>query len=95
MLAAVGPLQFEVVTERLENEFRAPVMLEQLSYSVARVTDAESAEQLNGQSEVEVLTRRSDGVQLAVFVNKWRMETVRRKFPDAKLEPLLAGTVDR
>ena len=95
VLAAVGPLQFEVVTERLENEFRAPVMLEQLSYSVARVTDAESAEQLNGQSEVEVLTRRSDGVQLAVFVNKWRLETVRRKFPDAKLEPLLAGTVDR
>jgi peptide chain release factor 3 len=95
VLAAVGPLQFEVVTERLENEFRAPVSLEQLGYNVARVTDAESAEKLNGQSEVEVLTRRSDGVLLAVFVNKWRLETVRRKFPDAKLEPLLAGTVER
>ena len=27
VLAAVGPLQFEVVTDRLENEFRSPVNL--------------------------------------------------------------------
>ncbi len=40
VLAAVGPLQFEVVTDRLENEFRAPVTLEPLGYSVARRTDA-------------------------------------------------------
>src|SRR4051812_7472079 len=30
VLAAVGPLQFEVVTARLESEFRAPVLLEHL-----------------------------------------------------------------
>ena len=95
VLAAVGPLQFEVVTARLESEFRAPAILEPLSYSVTRLTDAEGAELLNKQSEVEVLTRRADGAQLAVFVNKWRLETIRRKFPDTKLEPLLAGTVDR
>jgi peptide chain release factor 3 len=95
VLAAVGPLQFEVVTERMANEFGAAVTLEPLNYSVARVTDEESAPLLDGQSEVEVLRRRSDGVLLAVFVNKWRLETVRRKFPDAKLEPLLAGTVER
>jgi peptide chain release factor 3 len=39
-----------------------------------------------------VLTRRADGALLAVFSNKWRMETVRRKFEDLVLEPLPAGS---
>ncbi|MDN5748226.1 MAG: peptide chain release factor 3 [Pseudonocardia sp.] len=95
VLAAVGPLQFEVVTARLETEFGSPVRLEPLSYSVARLTDAAAAAVLNRESEVEVLTRSVDGALLAVFVNKWRMETVRRKHPDLMLEPLLAGAVER
>ncbi|MHA6785166.1 peptide chain release factor 3 [Pseudonocardia saturnea] len=95
VLAAVGPLQFEVVTARLTDEFGAPVSLEQLNYSVARLTDEAGAAVLNKESEVEVLHRSVDGALLAVFVNKWRMETVRRKHPDVMMEPLLAGAVDR
>ena len=95
VLAAVGPLQFEVVADRLENEFRAPSRLEHLGYSVAQVTDEAGAAQLDGQSDVEVLTRRADGALLAVFSNKWRLENIRRKFPDITLDPLLAGTVAR
>jgi peptide chain release factor 3 len=91
VLAAVGPLQFEVVTSRLETEFRAPVLLEHLGYSVTRRTDAEGAAALAAQSEVEVLTRRADGALLAVFSNRWRLETVRRKFPDLVLDELPAG----
>src|SRR5918998_903485 len=78
VLAAVGPLQFEVVTARLESEFRAPVTLEPLGYSVTRRTDAAGAELLKGQSEVEVLTRRADGAVLALFSNKWRLEAIPR-----------------
>jgi peptide chain release factor 3 len=95
VLAAVGPLQFEVVADRMEHEFRAPVTLEPLGYSIARRTDPAGAEALVGQSEVEVLRRRSDGVLLAVFSTKWRLETVRRKLPDITLEPLPAGTAAR
>jgi peptide chain release factor 3 len=95
VLAAVGPLQFEVVTARLESEFRAPVTLEHLGYSVTRRTDAEGAALLAGQSEVEVLTRRADGAVLAVFSNKWRLETVRRKFEGIMLEALPAGSAGR
>ena len=95
VLAAVGPLQFEVVLDRLVNEFRAPARLEPLGYSVARRTDADGAAQLADQSEVEVLTRRSDGALLAVFSNKWRLETVRRKLPDVTLDPLPAGSALR
>ncbi|MEJ3651643.1 peptide chain release factor 3 [Actinomycetes bacterium KLBMP 9759] len=95
VLAAVGPLQFEVVSSRMADEFGAPVTLEPLSYSVTRRTDAEGAELLARQAEVEVLERRADGALLAVFVNKWRLETIRRKFPDMTLEPLPAGSTDR
>jgi peptide chain release factor 3 len=91
----VGPLQFEVVTARLESEFRAPVTLDHLDYKVTRRTDAAGAELLGTQAEVEVLTRRADDALLAVFVNKWRLETIRRKFPDMMLEPLPAGSSDR
>jgi len=95
VLAAVGPLQFEVVTARLESEFRAPVTLEHLGYSVTRRTDAAGAALLAGQSEVEVLTRRADHAMLAVFSNKWRLETIRRKFEGIMLEALPAGFTAR
>ncbi|MBW0118651.1 peptide chain release factor 3, partial [Pseudonocardia sp. KRD-169] len=95
VLAAVGPLQFEVVTARLADEFSAPVTLEQLNYNVARLTDEAGAEILNKESDTEVLHRSVDGALLAVFVNKWRMETIRRKHSDVMMEPLLAGAVDR
>ena len=95
VLAAVGPLQFEVVTTRLLSEFRAPVTLEPLGYAVTRRTDEAGAGQLTGQSDVEVLTRRADGALLALFSTKWRLETVRRKFPDLLLDPLPAGSDGR
>ena len=66
-----------------------------VGYSVARLTDPAGAELLSSQAEVEVLERRQDGALLAVFVNKWRLETIRRKFPDMMLQPLLAGSVER
>lgn len=38
ILAAVGPLQFEVASHRLEHEFGSPVRLERLAYSLAQLT---------------------------------------------------------
>jgi peptide chain release factor 3 len=95
VLAAVGPLQFEVVAARLASEFGCPITLERLPYTLARRTDLEGEQTLARQSEVEVLVRRSDGAHLAVFPSPWRLQTVQRKYPDLVLEPLLAGTVDR
>ena len=40
VLAAVGPMQFEVAVARMESEFDAPVRLEHLDYTQARRTDA-------------------------------------------------------
>jgi peptide chain release factor 3 len=91
VLAAVGPLQFDVVLHRLEHEFGARADLDHLDYTLARRTDAEGARALAGQRATEVLTRRHDGALLALFSDKWRLGQVQREQPDIVLEPLLAS----
>jgi peptide chain release factor 3 len=91
VLAAVGPLQFDVVLHRLEHEFGARAELDHLDYTLARRTDAEGARALAGQRATEVLTRRHDGALLALFSDKWRLGQVQREHPDILLQPLIAG----
>ena len=92
VLAAVGPLQFDVALHRLEHEFAAPAQLEHLGYSLARRTDAAGAAALARLRGTEVLTRRLDGALLALFEDKWRLRAIERDHPGIMLESLLAGT---
>jgi peptide chain release factor 3 len=94
VLAAVGPLQFDVVKNRMEQEFNAPVELSPLDYEVARRTTADSAPTLHSLSGAEVLTRRQDGALLVLVHNKWRLRVIERDNPDLEMEPLLAGGVE-
>jgi len=92
VLAAVGPMQFDVVLHRMEHEFSSPIALDYLPYNIARVTDAEGAAVL-GRSRLvtgEAITRRSDDVLLALFGDKWQMNSFIRSNPDVKLETLIA-----
>ena len=90
VLAAVGPMQFEVAVHRLENEFGAPVELSPTSYSVARRTDEDSAPALRAMRGVDVLGR-SDGTLLAVFESGYWLDRVVADQPELTLEPLVAG----
>ncbi len=90
VLAAVGPMQFEVAEARMSSEFSAPVRLDRLDYSVARRTRAEDVVELNSLRGVEVL-QRSDGELLALFPDRWRAQAVERNQPELMLEPLVAG----
>ncbi|KAA1421870.1 peptide chain release factor 3 [Nocardioides humilatus] len=92
VLAAVGPMQFEVVEDRMVNEFNAPIRLSRLDYQVARRTDAPGAAELSGVRGVEVL-QRTDGTYLALFIDKWRAQTTARLHPDVMLEELPAGHI--
>ncbi len=94
VLAAVGPLQFDVVRHRMEQEFRSPVETSPLEYSVARRTDEASAPTLHALSGAEVLRRRSDGELLVLVHNKWRLRVIERDHPALFMEALLAGGVD-
>jgi peptide chain release factor 3 len=91
VLAAVGPLQFDVVLHRLEHEFGAKSELSHLDYSIARLTDETGVAALAGARGAEVLTRRLDGVLLALFADKWRLNAIQRDNPSVRLDPLLAG----
>jgi peptide chain release factor 3 len=90
VLAAVGPMQFEVTSHRMAGELRTPITLEHLNYTVVRRTRPEDAGFLDSQSGVEVLTR-TDGALLALFSDKWRMEMIQRHHPDLVLDPLVAA----
>ena len=91
VLAAVGPMQFEVAEHRMAGEFSAPVRLDRLEYTMARRTDREWGRVLDRESGVEVLERTSDGELLALFAGNWRLARVQRDYPDAVLEPLVAA----
>ncbi|WP_454162377.1 peptide chain release factor 3 [Gordonia iterans] len=90
VLAAVGPMQFEVVTARMKAEFNVDTVIEPLGFSLARRTDEASAPELTKQRGVEVFTR-SDGAILALFSDKWRLQFIEKEFPSLELAPLVAA----
>jgi len=91
VLAAVGPMQFDVVLHRLEHEFGVAAALELLPYCLARRTDQAGQAHLAHTQGVEVLTRTHDDELLALFADKWRLHLVRRNTPDLVLETLVAA----
>ncbi|CAN5240474.1 peptide chain release factor 3 [soil metagenome] len=93
VLAAVGPMQFEVATHRMATELSAPIALESLPYQVARAVDPDDADFVGRQPSAEVLTR-SDGVMLALFSTKWRLEGFQRDNPTIQLRSLVAAGDD-
>ncbi|AYY12120.1 peptide chain release factor 3 [Actinobacteria bacterium YIM 96077] len=90
ILAAVGPLQFDVSAHRLEHEFGSAVRLDRLPYSLARRTRADDRATLDAEHDVEVV-ERGDGALLALFSDRWRLASVQRRHPELMLEPLVAG----
>lgn len=84
VLAAVGPMQFEVTEQRMSEEFNAPVRLEPLAYTMARVigrTDIRSIEAVLGS---EVL-QRGNGEALVLFTDRWKMRRFEQTNPDVPL----------
>lgn len=92
VLAAVGPMQFEVAVHRLQTEFGAPVELSPTAYTVARLTDAESEPKLRAMRGVDVL-RRSDGARLALFESRYWLDRLEADHPELRLDRLVAEGV--
>lgn len=91
VMAAVGPMQFEVVTARMKAEFNVEVVVDNLPYTIARRTDSASADELGRQRGVEVFTR-TDGELLALFGDKWRLQYISKEMDHLTIEPLVADT---
>ncbi|MGV0626464.1 peptide chain release factor 3 [Mycolicibacter minnesotensis] len=90
VLAAVGPMQFEVAAHRMATEIGAPISLEPLPYQVARIVDPQDVDFVSKQSLAEVMTR-TDGVHLVLFSNSWRLQGFQRDNPDVQLRSLVAA----
>jgi peptide chain release factor 3 len=88
VLAAVGAMQFEVLTHRMAHEFGAAVELSGPHDRTVRRTDAATATQLAGLGGVEVLRRR-DGVLLAVFQSPYWLARLAADHPDWTLEQIV------
>jgi peptide chain release factor 3 len=89
ILAAVGPMQYDVAIFRLENEFGAPVELSATSYHLARRTDHASAEALRSMRGARVLVR-ADGTLLALFESQYWVERLEQEHPELVLDRLVA-----
>ena len=89
VMAAVGPMQFEVMQARMDNEYNVETIAEPVPYSVARRTNAETAPELAKQRGVEIFTR-NDGELIAMFGDKWRLQFIQKEHPEFFLEALVA-----
>ena len=89
LLAAVGPMQFEVAQHRLEKEFGVPVRLSATEYKLARLTDEVGEALLSRSWEADVL-RRSDGARFALFKSPYMLERLERERPELVLERIVA-----
>lgn len=70
VLAAVGPLQFQVAEHRMEHEFGAPLSTRSAPFASCRLVDEEQAAALDGRRGAEV-ARDLRGVPFALFESRY------------------------
>jgi peptide chain release factor 3 len=89
ILAAVGPLQFDVAEHRLRHEFGAPVEFAPAPWTTARLTDESSAATLGTMSGVTVATRAEGGELLALFESPYWLARLQSDHPELTLQRLI------
>jgi peptide chain release factor 3 len=89
ILAAVGPLQFDVAVERLAGEFGVTVGLDARDWSLARRIEPADAAAVRGSRWGEIL-ERGDGTHLVVFRHRYALEQLQSDLPDLVLDAMTA-----
>ena len=89
ILAAVGPLQFDVAEHRLRHEFGAPVELAPAPWTTARLTDRDSALTLGTMSGVAIVERAEGSELLALFESPYWLARLQSDHPELTLQRLI------
>lgn len=94
LLAAVGPLQFEVLQYRIQSEYGAETKLENAAWQMVMWVDSDSKDKVNEDilpfgSEIGEDTA---GSRVVLFPNKWSLGTFQQKYPDILLYDLPEGS---
>ena len=84
IIAAVGSLQFEVMSDRMASEFGCPVTVTAAPYDVARWLDPAALALLPERRGV-LATRDASGELLALFGSRYALETVEKDLPAGAL----------
>jgi peptide chain release factor 3 len=89
VLAAIGPLQFDVAAERLAGEFGVRVRFEPLDWHLARRIARADADAVRGSRWAELIERR-DGTCLAAFRTPYALAQFTEAFPAVALDEMAA-----
>ncbi|MCU0781894.1 MAG: peptide chain release factor 3 [Akkermansiaceae bacterium] len=87
LLGAVGPLQFEVLQYRLENEYGAETRMEPANWSIARWLKPREGDPLAPEARPALslgaaLARDANGWLVALLPSEWALKTFTDKNPD-------------
>lgn len=89
LLAAVGPLQFEIVQFRLENEYGAPSQLESVPWTLVRWYRPEEGHAATLKLPIGVIEAEDRfGQRALLFQTEWKMRYFREDNPHIVLSPL-------
>jgi len=82
-IGAVGVLQFEVVQDRLKNDYRVEINYEKMSYSLCRWLEGpeEAIEKFSGSRQTMVCTDLWDKT-VCLFPGNWDLDYAKDKNPD-------------
>jgi peptide chain release factor 3 len=97
VLAAVGPLQFEVVQYRLEAEYGAPTKLEHKSWKFVRWVVPEYDRRKLAETLLPTgcaLGEDADGQPVIFFTDEWAMNWFAEKKPEIKFSEQPFETIE-
>jgi peptide chain release factor 3 len=92
IVGAVGILQFEVLTHRLEHEYNVKVRLRSLQFKYARWIEGEFDEAKFERQDYTMVLKDKDDLPIVLFRNDWALNFVKQNHPDLKLLPNPPGT---
>lgn len=86
IVGVVGVLQFEVMADRIKNEFNLPVMFEPTQYFTARWVSSEDKLEMKKFTDANRLNLAEDNDGALVFLarNAWHLNKVQEDFPKVK-----------
>ena len=87
VVGAVGVLQFEVMADRIKNEFNIPVIFEPTQYYTARWVEYDTnadLEKFNNANNLNIATDH-DGGNVFLARNAWHLNKAKEDFPNIKL----------
>jgi peptide chain release factor 3 len=86
IVGAVGPLQFEVMADRIRTEFEVPVHFEPTSLFTARWVEADDPQQMKKflDANSTAVAEDHDGAPVYLARNAWHLERGAKDWPDIR-----------